>query len=123
MSFLDLVDGVGIIVSIAPISTATVTIYPSGAYEVTGISPQSRTVAQLLNGFASRGTLYPPLNRTLREPFAIAIRHRKLDVVCTYYRLRRREPCLIPLGPKRAPGLYEVPVSKGAPVLQIRKCS
>lgn len=26
-------------------------------YEVTGISPQSNTVAQLLKGFASRGTL------------------------------------------------------------------
>lgn len=26
-------------------------------YEVTGISPQSNTVAQLLNGFVSRGTL------------------------------------------------------------------
>ena len=37
-------------------------------YDVTGISPQSRTVAQLLKGFASSGTLYPPLNRTLREP-------------------------------------------------------
>jgi hypothetical protein len=37
-------------------------------YDVTGISPQSRTVAQLLNGFVSNGTLYPPLNPTLREP-------------------------------------------------------
>ena len=40
-------------------------------HEVTGISPQSSTVAQLSNGFASRGTLYPPLNRTLREPFLL----------------------------------------------------
>ena len=39
------------------------------AYEVTGMSPQSMTVAQLLNGLASSGTLYPPLNRTLREPW------------------------------------------------------
>ena len=39
-----------------------------GAYEVTGISPQSKTVAQLLNGFVSKGTLYPPLKPTLREP-------------------------------------------------------
>jgi hypothetical protein len=38
------------------------------AYDVTGISPQSRTVAQLLNGFVSSGTLYPPLKPTLREP-------------------------------------------------------
>lgn len=30
-------------------------------YEVTGISPQSRTVAQLLKGFVASGTLYPPL--------------------------------------------------------------
>lgn len=34
-------------------------------YEVTGMSPQSRTVAQLLNGFVSRGTLYPPLKAVL----------------------------------------------------------
>lgn len=34
-------------------------------YEVTGISPQSRTVAQLLNGFVARGTLYPPLKAVL----------------------------------------------------------
>lgn len=40
------------------------------AYEVTGISPQSSTVAQELNGLVSSGTLYPPLNRTLREPFS-----------------------------------------------------
>jgi hypothetical protein len=32
------------------------------------MSPQSRTVAQLLNGFVSNGTLYPPLKPTLREP-------------------------------------------------------
>lgn len=29
------------------------------------MSPQSRTVAQLLNGFVSRGTLYPPLKAVL----------------------------------------------------------
>lgn len=39
-----------------------------GSYEVTGMSPQSRTVAQLLKGFVSNGTLYPPLKPTLREP-------------------------------------------------------
>lgn len=33
-----------------------------GSYEVTGMSPQSSTVAQLLKGFVLRGTLYPPLN-------------------------------------------------------------
>lgn len=119
MSFLDLVDGIGIVVSNTPISTVTVVLHAGGTYEVTGISPQSSTVAQLSNGFASRGTLYPPLNRTLREP--LRWRYRKLDVVCTYYRLRRREPCLIPLGPNRAPGLYDVPVSNGAPVYRINK--
>lgn len=35
---------------------------------MTGMSPQSKTVAQLLNGFVSNGTLYPPLKPTLREP-------------------------------------------------------
>lgn len=34
-------------------------------YEVTGMSPQSNTVAQLLKGFVSRGTLYPPLKPNL----------------------------------------------------------
>lgn len=38
------------------------------AYDVTGISPQSMTLAQLLKGFVSSGTLYPPLKRTFREP-------------------------------------------------------
>jgi hypothetical protein len=38
------------------------------AYDVTGISPQSKTVAQLLKGFVANGTLYPPLKPTLREP-------------------------------------------------------
>jgi hypothetical protein len=37
-------------------------------YEVTGMSPQSTTLAQELNGFAASGTLYPPLNPILREP-------------------------------------------------------
>lgn len=38
-------------------------------YEVTGISPQSRILNSLWKGLASRGTLYPPLNPNLREPF------------------------------------------------------
>lgn len=33
----------------------------------------------------------------------------------TYYRFSRRDPWRIPEGPKRAPGRYDVPVSKGAP--------
>ena len=68
VSFLDLVDGVGIVVSTVTVSTVTVLSHPNGTHEVTGISPQSSTVAQLLNGFASRGTLYPPLNPILCEP-------------------------------------------------------
>jgi hypothetical protein len=35
---------------------------------VTGISPQSTTLAHELKGFAFNGTLYPPLNPILREP-------------------------------------------------------
>lgn len=37
------------------------TEYLGKTYEVTGISPQSSTVAQLSKGLVSRGTLYPPL--------------------------------------------------------------
>ena len=32
------------------------------SHDVTGMSPQSRTLAQLWNGFVARGTLYPPLS-------------------------------------------------------------
>lgn len=70
VAFLDLMDSICIIISNMTISNPT-PIRNTGSrspYEVTGISPQSRTVAQLLNGFAARGTLYPPLNRTFREP-------------------------------------------------------
>lgn len=68
MTLFDLLDGVGVVVTAllsASFSRATVQL----PYEVTGISPQSNTLAQLLNGFASSGTLYPPLKRTLREPW------------------------------------------------------
>jgi len=69
VAVLDLLDGVGVVVpfsiSIASPNYRSDIEYP---YDVTGISPQSSTVAQLLKGFASRGTLYPPLKRTLREP-------------------------------------------------------
>lgn len=58
MPFLDLVDGVGVIVSTTIVRTAAPTTTTDGrAYEVTGMSPQSSTLAQLSNGFASRGTL------------------------------------------------------------------
>jgi hypothetical protein len=36
------------------------------SYEVTGISPQSRTRAQELKGFVASGTLYPPLHPSVR---------------------------------------------------------
>lgn len=47
---------VTVIVNMVPSPTR-----PRETYDVTGISPQSRTVAQLLNGLVARGTLYPPL--------------------------------------------------------------
>ena len=50
------------------VSICTIADADSRTYDVTGMSPQSRTVAQLLNGFVSNGTLYPPLKPTLREP-------------------------------------------------------
>lgn len=116
VAFFDLLDSIRIVIPDRELARCTYhRLGRPSPYEVTGISPQSRTVAQLLNGFASSGTLYPPLNRTLREP-CDRTHHRKRYVVYTYYKLRRREPCLIPLGPKRAPGRYEVPVSNGAPV-------
>ena len=55
----DLLDCVGIVV--AGMCQLTVSIYAGDrgieTYDVTGTSPQSSTVAQLLNGLASRGTL------------------------------------------------------------------
>ena len=38
------------------------------SYDVTGMSPQSITLPQKLKGFDAKGTLYPPLNPSLREP-------------------------------------------------------
>lgn len=43
-------------------------VVAGSTYEVTGMSPQSMTLAHELKGFALSGTLYPPLNPTLREP-------------------------------------------------------
>lgn len=67
MPFLNLLDRIGIVIAseVSKIRHESIIL----TYEVTGISPQSKTVAQELNGFASSGTLYPPLNRILREPF------------------------------------------------------
>jgi hypothetical protein len=58
VAFFDLVEGVGVVVSgvmlVTLVGFGTVSSVP---YEVTGMSPQSSTVAQLLKGFVSRGTL------------------------------------------------------------------
>jgi len=91
MPFLDLFQGVVVVVAVAGAQYSGHQEARTGTYEVTGISPQSMTVAQELKGLALRGTLYPP------------------------YRFKRRLPWRIPLGPNLAPGRYEVPVSKGAP--------
>jgi hypothetical protein len=63
VSLLDLVESEGVVV---PRVAGSAALEPGigtsrGTYEVTGMSPQSRTLAQLLNGFVSSGTLYPPL--------------------------------------------------------------
>jgi len=65
VSLFDLVKSPGVVISAA---VSTVVEVRVESYEVTGISPQSSTVAQLLNGFVSNGTLYPPLKPNLREP-------------------------------------------------------
>lgn len=62
MPFFDLVQGVGVVVPEAVLASLARRGAGRGdAHEVTGMSPQSSTVAQLLKGFVSRGTLYPPL--------------------------------------------------------------
>ena len=66
VAFFDLVKCPGVIVT-SRVSSRLVELRHH-TYDVTGMSPQSMTVAQSLNGLASNGTLYPPLNRTLREP-------------------------------------------------------
>lgn len=58
VAFFNLVNSPGVVVS-ALQSAPKAHSYSVGleTHEVTGISPQSSTVAQLLNGFASSGTL------------------------------------------------------------------
>lgn len=68
VSFFNLVKSPGIVIPARQFSICTIADADSRTYDVTGMSPQSRTVAQLLNGFVSNGTLYPPLKPTLREP-------------------------------------------------------
>ena len=58
MAFLDLVEGVGVVVAVLFLASfLDHYALNSRTYEVTGMSPQSSTVAQELNGFASSGTL------------------------------------------------------------------
>ena len=56
MAFFDLLDCIGVVISEKP-SEPLLMRMSYETYDVTGISPQSRTVAQLLKGLASRGTL------------------------------------------------------------------
>jgi hypothetical protein len=67
VAFFDLVERPGVVVSVANGQYGLEGIW-GGTYDVTGMSPQSKTVAQLLKGFVAKGTLYPPLKPTLREP-------------------------------------------------------
>ena len=59
MTFFDLLDCVGIVVAgdMSVLGSSAVLVWTVETYDVTGISPQSITVAQLLKGLASRGTL------------------------------------------------------------------
>ena len=59
MTFFDLLDCVGIVVAgdMSVLGSSSVVVWEVETYDVTGISPQSITVAQLLKGLASRGTL------------------------------------------------------------------
>ena len=50
------------------------------------------------------------------DPQSAQLAESELGKAISYYRFSRREPCLMPEGPNRAPGRYDVPVSKGAPV-------
>ena len=68
MAFFNLLNGICIVIAT---DHQTLPFFETFlTHEVTGISPQSKTVAQLSKGFAASGTLYPPLNRTFREPLA-----------------------------------------------------
>lgn len=66
MALLNLLEGKRVVVTASLLATLLPLLQarqgPRKAitYDVTGISPQSRTLAQLSKGFASRGTLYPP---------------------------------------------------------------
>jgi hypothetical protein len=57
VAFLDLVEGVGVVVPVFVSARNMCRARGECPYEVTGMSPQSSTVAQLLKGLVSRGTL------------------------------------------------------------------
>ena len=59
VAFFDLLDCVGIVVAedVLMLDISSVIAWEGETHDVTGISPQSNTVAQLLKGLASSGTL------------------------------------------------------------------
>ena len=59
MPIFDLLDRVGIVVTgkVSVLDIYGAITWKGETYDVTGMSPQSSTVAQLLKGLASRGTL------------------------------------------------------------------
>jgi hypothetical protein len=74
VALLDLLERVVVVIpkpNIRPLRSRLPKAAVVVTYEVTGMSPQSMTLAQELNGFAASGTLYPPLNPILREPLDI----------------------------------------------------
>ena len=102
MALFNLVQSPAVVVAIDSVSEWAKEIDRIGlcAYLVTGMSPQSRTVAQLLKGFVASGTLYPPLLSQVRSDS----HHANFFSMNTYYRFSLRLPWRIPEGPKRAPG-------------------
>lgn len=71
VAFLDLVESPGIVIPMIFFWSMARCMKQRRrkTYEVTGMSPQSSTVAQLSKGLVSRGTLYPPLNAHLVRGF------------------------------------------------------
>ena len=67
MAVLNLLEGPSVVVS-SSLSVLGVSAKRNATHDVTGISPQSSTVAQLLKGLVLRGTLYPPLSSWLALP-------------------------------------------------------
>lgn len=60
MAFFDLLDCVGIVIAgymSGFFCSSSLLVWEGETYDVTGMSPQSITVAQLLKGLASMGTL------------------------------------------------------------------